>query len=468
MATLLQISKVKYLIDENSDECDSLANLYFCMYCLSLRSADVLQHEIDSHFCPQTLDSLSPAEAPLKRNKSANSWQCPACLHPLSTRATSTAIQVTDDPTKSTAKKVYYQACTFCRWSTRGIGMPDKDIVNGAWTEKANPDVQRVNQLLEYYKYVAQQEKLDQETKRSSKKRGYFAVAMQLNKYGGARLGIGGKKPSPLTQVSSKLGESPSLKEVTIEPAKTYALEDLEPLPEDIYHKVVNFAKVSSVTQRHSHPEHQSESVNDFWPQKTRMFIKQSLRCKGCDHNIIKPEYNASSIKFKIHLVAVNQIPEIRINKVPKLVPGESCKIILTLVNPTEHVLHVTLLPHIEEEKTQRSNCQVELPTSDLVLSKYDEAAEFIAPEGGQAQFEDDPEVIAYRRGNRIGFYLQCTPDKDLQHGDEVWVTFKYKHEHYGNTTIVALLKGDKQQGEPEADWLKQTVFVNVGRISSS
>lgn len=76
----------------------------------------------------------------------------------------------------------------------------------------------------------------------------------------------------------------------------------------------------------------------------------------------------------------------------PKLIPGESCKIVLTLINPTEHVLHVTLLPHIEDTNTKKGNCEVELPMSDLVLSKYDEAAEFITPEGTQAQIADDPE----------------------------------------------------------------------------
>lgn len=65
----------------------------------------------------------------------------------------------------------------------------------------------------------------------------------QLSKYGGARLSAGGKKVSPIAQVSSRLNESPMLKEVVIEPAKTLALKDLEPLPEEIYQEVVNFAK---------------------------------------------------------------------------------------------------------------------------------------------------------------------------------------------------------------------------------
>jgi len=51
MAKLLQISRVLYQIHDASDDCDSLANLYFCMYCLSLRSADVLQHEVSETTC---------------------------------------------------------------------------------------------------------------------------------------------------------------------------------------------------------------------------------------------------------------------------------------------------------------------------------------------------------------------------------------------------------------------------------
>ena len=46
MVSLLQTQRVKYLISDELNHYESLANLYFCIYCLKLRSANNLQHEV--------------------------------------------------------------------------------------------------------------------------------------------------------------------------------------------------------------------------------------------------------------------------------------------------------------------------------------------------------------------------------------------------------------------------------------
>ena len=45
MATLLQVDRVQYEV--NNDEKESLARLYFCNYCLSLKSSHSLQLEVN-------------------------------------------------------------------------------------------------------------------------------------------------------------------------------------------------------------------------------------------------------------------------------------------------------------------------------------------------------------------------------------------------------------------------------------
>ena len=60
--------------------------------------------------------------------RSSNSWQCPFCSHTLSTKATNLTVASPDDPTKPSVKKSYYQACNFCRWTSRSVGIPDKDM----------------------------------------------------------------------------------------------------------------------------------------------------------------------------------------------------------------------------------------------------------------------------------------------------------------------------------------------------
>ena len=93
--------------------------VYFrCGFCVS--------HEVDSHYCPNCMENMPSAEARLKKNRCANCFDCPHCGHTLSTRATSIAVPSPEDPAKVVAKKVYYLACAFCRWTSRDIGLPDQ------------------------------------------------------------------------------------------------------------------------------------------------------------------------------------------------------------------------------------------------------------------------------------------------------------------------------------------------------
>lgn len=64
-------------------------------------------------------------------HRCANCFDCPGCMHTLSTRATSISTQLPDDPAKTTMKKAYYLACGFCRWTSRDVGMADKSV--GEW-----------------------------------------------------------------------------------------------------------------------------------------------------------------------------------------------------------------------------------------------------------------------------------------------------------------------------------------------
>ena len=61
---------------------------------------------------------------------------------------------------------------------------------------------------------------------------------------------------------------------------------------------------VCNMSQRLWCPEHQPHSSSELYPLHKHMLVKRSLRCRHCEHNIIKAEYNPSSIKFKIQLAA--------------------------------------------------------------------------------------------------------------------------------------------------------------------
>ena len=61
---------------------------------------------------------------------------------------------------------------------------------------------------------------------------------------------------------------------------------------------------VTTMSQRLSLVNCQPENVNDLFPVHKHLLIKRSQRCRNCEHNVTKSEYNPVSIKFKIQLSA--------------------------------------------------------------------------------------------------------------------------------------------------------------------
>ena len=105
--------------------------------------------------------------------------------------------------------------------------------------------------------------------------------------------------------------------------------------------------------------------------------IKRSQRCRKCEHNLSKPEYNPTSIKFKIQLAAYYHIPEIIVYKLANnpLVAGSECDFILKLSNPTQHPTNVEFMDlkeylefkkaKEEAEIVEKESKESEKPVSD-------------------------------------------------------------------------------------------------------
>lgn len=458
MVELLHVDRVQYVWDEETGNKLPLCYLYFCKYCLDIRSADNLLHEIDSHYCPQTLDGVSTTEAALKKNKSNSCFQCPACPSLLSTRTTSIVLPDPDDPSKQTVKKAYYLVCTFCRWSTRDIGMEDKASGSG-WTEREMLNAERVNKTIDYYKRVAQKEVADT---KNAKRRGYKSLVMQLQqKYHG-------RKPhpaSPLSAITSRVKEFEEIELVDIPAQLTYSIQDMDPVPEEIYTKNVDFMKLSSIGERLAQPEHVAVNVTDLVPQKATMFVKRSLRCKECQHNLIKPEYHPTSIKFKMQLVAIHYVPEIRIHREPVLKLGERTRVTLVIINRTDHPSHVTLSRmHPENLKYETAKSMCELPSTELIISRFEEID--LLEEHGKTK--DDASEIAFRNSNEVGFYIWVSPSEDLEEGDDVWISFNMKYDYRNNISVLLQSKNTDKPVDPEIHWLCNRIYVNLGVLKSS
>ncbi|RKP22001.1 hypothetical protein ROZALSC1DRAFT_20050 [Rozella allomycis CSF55] len=74
---------------------------------------------------------------------------------------------------------------------------------------------------------------------------------------------------------------------------------------------------------------------NQSYPYRTNLFCKKSMRCKECNHAILKPELKAQSSKFSISLSAVDFIPKIQLSYVPEKINVDSeFPTILKFINP--------------------------------------------------------------------------------------------------------------------------------------
>ena len=69
------------------------------------------------------------------------------------------------------------------------------------------------------------------------------------------------------------------------------------------------------------------------------LIFYRSQRCRQCEHNLSKPEYNPTSIKFKIQLAAFYHVPEVIIFQLARepLKPGADTTFVLKVTNPTQH-----------------------------------------------------------------------------------------------------------------------------------
>uniref|UniRef100_H3C3W5 Dynactin subunit 4 n=1 Tax=Tetraodon nigroviridis TaxID=99883 RepID=H3C3W5_TETNG len=468
MASLLQPDRVVYLVRGEKKLRAPLSQLYFCRYCSELRSLECVSHEVDSHYCPSCLENMPSAEAKLKKNRCANCFDCPCCMHTLSTRATNVPAPLPDDPTKTAMKKAYYLACGFCRWTSRDVGMADKSVASGGWQEPENPHTQRINKLMEYYQQLAHREKQERDRKKLARRRQGMPLAFSqhtihvVEKYGlGTRLQRqrSGVPTSSLSGLSLKEGEDQ--KEISIEAAQ--ALDEVEPLPEDCYSRPISLTEVTTLRQRLLQPDFQPAWASQLHPRHKHLLMKRSLRCRKCEHNLSKPEFNPTSIKFKIQLVAVSYIPEVRIMSIPNLRYMKESQVLLTLTNPVESITHVTLAACEDDDPDAvNSTARIIVPTKELVLAGKDAAAEY--DELAEPQdFQDDPDIVAFRKSNKLGFFIKVIPQRE--HDADVVVSFKIRHD-FRNLAAPARPSEDGADAPAEPVWLSHHVDLSLGPLA--
>jgi len=492
MSTYLEVDRIKYLSSDN--QWHPLCWLQFCRYCAQLRSLDSLSHEVDSRFCSNCLETMANGGEMMRKNKCVNCFDCPSCGNVLSTRASNVTLtstteaagdssgggstSTTPDAKGGASKKVFYLACGFCRWSSRDVGIPDQTVASGAWPEQENPHERRISDLMAYYRYLAAMEKAEKDRRKSPRKR----VGTQLlqDKYGltsvVAKRRAGGLSAAManMNVGSSRHGspgaEDPAGKKPEV--ARVEAKSEVEPLPPDIYTLPLNLSQVCTMKQRLAAPDVQPISRSQLHPLRKHLQVKRSLRCKECDHYVLKPEYNAASIKFKICCTATHHVPEVRIKHLPALSVEKTSEVIITITNPVERQIQCALVPLNLPEDESPTTSSITLPSTDVTLSPKDEAGEYdLASSATNVATNPDaapgqnPEVV-FTKGNKIGLAVHVTPSKSaIDRKGRVVAGFCLKYE-YRNLSAMQLKS--EQGKEPETMTLEIPVMLDLGMLSES
>ncbi|KAK0074791.1 hypothetical protein PV325_007800 [Microctonus aethiopoides] len=493
MAYLFQPDYVRYACS-----CGSLkpiSRIYFCRHCLKIRCGYCVAHEVDSHYCPNCMENLPSSEVRLKKNKCSNCFDCPCCFQTLTIRAGHAPIRPapisTGDDVKLTPKKVYYLCCSLCRWSSRDAGIPDQYVATGGWPEQENPQASRISALIDFHKILASRERQQQERKKFDPKR----ISLQFEKFG--LTSAMARKRAGLPVVSETKGQQVDF------PHPSIASENVEELDESIFTEPVDITKITTLEQRLQHPEVQAEKINELRPQHKKFLAKRSQRCRACEHNVSKPEFSPQSIKFKIQLAAFYHVPEIRIVTFQPLQVGKTSELLLKFCNPTQHQTRIILLPFYtettatttsasgEREELKHENIQlgcespnllpsavrqimvtedpkpikiipsasIELPASPLILPARDDAAEY-DDTVDTYNFQDDPKLVIWRKGNKAVLKLQIMP-YDPEKGKEnepVIVGFVMQ---YGYVNTIATL----EHKTPQKVDLKVKLFLTLDKL---
>lgn len=313
------------------------------------------------------------------------------------------------------------------------------------------------------------------------------------------RAGLPPLQSLPFAGTSSSPSSSKDATKQPVEmvPAESFSIDEIETLPEDLFEKEVSLCQVTTIKQRNLQLDHCPESVKNLFPKHKHLMIKRSQRCRKCEHNLSKPEYNPSSIKFKIQLAAYYHVPEISIFKTEPMRAGTRCHYIMKIVNPTQHATKIEFLtPEAyeavaetkrAEEEQNKANNQAEkktvsilrnpslikaadhhkigtnagslVPAGSVFLPPRDDAAEFDDASPDLKGVVDDKNVVAWRKGNKVGIFFTAEVGKQVSKGEEVVTSFAMKFIY--TNTISAL-----EQREVQTADIYVPVFVVLGNES--
>ncbi|THX33828.1 hypothetical protein D6D12_01290 [Aureobasidium pullulans] len=379
-------------------------HLLYCDDCHQIRCPRCWAEEIMNWFCPNCLFEVPSSVVKTDGNRcTRNCYNCPICTSPLSINGLDSS---TKDhlapPDANQPAGPFFLSCPYCDWSSLDVGIqfskptkitdqlirlrqgnrsPSPSRTRSTRTSLAptdelsstepdstppsQPSQDRFATLARFYK--------DQMADSAGAGLNAYSDAGNFNSpnslarimsiYGGlshAALRKAREKPQPMREA---LDTTEGL-EVLSHSADAEA-ESVKKLFTEGYEGT------TTLSQRVSHPYNHHVHFNDhLWPVATLLRTRRSKRCRTCRHIIARPEPKMGSTRYKIRLLAQNNIPRLSLRllaptassapasafaltpaalqaqhntEYERLRPGLPVQFLLTLTNPLFEAVRVTL-----------------------------------------------------------------------------------------------------------------------------
>jgi hypothetical protein len=151
---------------------------------------------------------------------------------------------------------------------------------------------------------------------------------------------------------------------------------------------------------------------------------KESKRCNTCEHNVLKPESNLTSIKFKLHQMAIFVVPEIRLVSVPQWRCGETNDVVLSIINRYETDIYVSLAAildcslHESTKSMLRMRKTAEIAFSNSAETPFIQIDHQDSSKAQSANKQADYDLgglVCFRRENKIAIACSVTPNSNAK-----------------------------------------------------
>lgn len=413
-----------------------LNGTYFCRHCMAMRCKKCVAYEVDSQYCQHCLEYIPTIDPKFQMNKCASCYQCPSCLHLLSTSVLSISpspseqqVGQSDEVIRRTCQLV----CEFCHWSSESFVTEGSRILNNM-ADVETPNSERISELMSFYKAISQKEKTDKKKRRFHARSGN---TMDLLKKYGIDNTLSPKLFESLrarttyhdkSSIATKYNLEPKGNEEaaieSFEPARALQPESLDKLDADYYYAPnFNIEAVSGIEQRFAQVELQPTKVSDFRPISKSLSVKRSLRCKECERNLCRSEYSPVSIRFKIQSAAYYHVPEIRLRS-----DAYPIKLDLNEVNIIEFCVQNQTLSQVKlkfEESGESELYSLVLPPPELSLGPKDDTADHEHVPLQLRPLNEDTH-LTFQSPSKIGFFIKVTPRQKVE---ALTVEFRMSHD---------------------------------------